>query len=373
MSGKILFALLLTVHAAIHAAGFANAYGLAEVPQLGRAISRPAGLLWLVASLGFIAAAVLLLAGTRLWAMTGLVALFVSQALIIASFREARFGTIANAVILLPIALSLADLRPSSLRSTHAADVRRFQFAVASAPAPPVISEADLQPLPPAVRTYLRRVGVVGKPHVRSVHAVFKARMRQAPDARWMEATVEQQNFYGPAPARLFYMTASRWGIPFVGYHRYVGAEATMRIRVAGLLQVVDASGPLMTQSETVTLLNDICFLAPAALVDAPITWQPVDSREVKATYSNAGHAVSATLTFDAAGDLVGFVSEDRYQSSDGKSYRRFPWSTPLSDYRDFGAARLAAHGEARWREPVGEWTYGDFVLERIAYNEELR
>jgi hypothetical protein len=158
-----------------------------------------------------------------------------------------------------------------------------------------------------------------------------------------------------------------------VDYHRYVGTEATMRVRVAGLLQVVDASGPLMTQSETVTLLNDICFLAPAALVDAPITWQPVDSRHVKATYSNAGHAVSAVLTFEEAGDLVGFVSEDRCQSADGKSYRRFPWSTPLSDYRDFGPARLAAHGEARRREPAGEWVYGDFALERIAYNEALR
>lgn len=185
-----------------------------------------------------------------------------------------------------------------------------------------------------------------------------------------MDATVDQHNFYGPAPARLFFMKASQWGIPFVGYHRYVGSEATMRIRVAGLLQVVDASGPLMTQSETVTLLNDMCFLAPAALVDAPITWAPVNNREVKATYSNAGHTLSAILTFDEPGDLVGFVSEDRYQSSDGRSYNRFPWSTPLSGYRDFGAARLAAHGEARWREPVGEWVYGDFVIERIAYNE---
>jgi len=33
------------------------------------------------------------------------------------------------------------------------------------------------------------------------------------------------------------------------------------------------------------------------------------------------------------------------------------------------GAARLPAHGEARWREPAGEWTYGEFQLQRIAYN----
>jgi hypothetical protein len=124
-----------------------------------------------------------------------------------------------------------------------------------------------------------------------------------------------------------------------------------------------------MTRSETVTMLNDMCVLAPAMLVDAPVTWKAAGDHQVEATYSNAGHTVSAVLTFDAGGDLVGFVSGDRYQS-DGKLEKRLPWSTPLADYRDFGPARLAARGEARWREPAGEWAYGEFALRRITYNE---
>ncbi len=370
VSGKIVFAGLLAVHGAIHAAGFAKAYGLAELPQLGRAISRTAGLLWLLAGIGFIATGVLVLAGARLWAVAGLAALFLSQALIIADFRDARLGTIVNAILVVPLALSLADLRPSSLRSRYLADVRSFRSSVASAAASGPIADADLASLPPIVQTYLRRAGVVGKPHVRSFHSVFSARFRQARDGRWMNATGEQHNFYGSTPARLFFMNATQWGIPVVGYHRYVGSEATMQIRVAGVLQVVNASGSTMTQGETVTLLNDMCVLAPAMLVDAPIRWEQVNNHEAKATYSNAGHTVTAILSFDEAGDLVGFLSEDRYQS-DGRTYKRFPWSTPLGDYRDFGPARLAAHGEARWREPTGEWVYGEFTIERITYNEE--
>jgi hypothetical protein len=30
-----------------------------------------------------------------------------------------------------------------------------------------------------------------------------------------------------------------------------------------------------MSQSETVTLFNDMCIMAPATLVDAPIAWEP--------------------------------------------------------------------------------------------------
>jgi len=271
------------------------------------------------------------------------------------------------AIAAVVIALRWLDRRPTSLRSAYLADMRRFEGLTGVA-SPPV-SEADLAALPPQVQTYLRRAKVLGRPRVRSFHAVFRGKMRGAPDGGWMDAEIEQRNYFGPdAPARLFYMKARRWGVPFVGYHRYVGTEATMRVRLAGLLEVVHASGDLMTQSETVTLFNDMCFLAPGALLDAPVSWQSLDAHRVRATYTNAGKTISAVLSFDEAGDLVGFVSQDRYQSADGKHFRLFPWSTPLGNYRDFGPARLASGGDARWQEPTGEWTYGHLELQRIEY-----
>lgn len=41
-----------------------------------------------------------------------------------------------------------------------------------------------------------------------------------------------------------------------------------MRVRVAGLAQVVDVRGPEMDRLDAVTLPNDLCILAPGALVD---------------------------------------------------------------------------------------------------------
>jgi hypothetical protein len=276
---------------------------------------------------------------------------------------------VVSVVVLIPVALSLVDLRPSSLRSRYAAEVQRLVSGMAPAASAAPVTEAELAPLPPQVQTYLRRAGVVGRPHVRHLHAVFSARMRSRPDATWMTATVEQDNFYGPqGPARLFFMAATRWGVPFVAFHRYVDGAASMQVRLAGLAEIVNVKGQLMTQSETVTLFNDMCVLAPAALVDAPVHWESLGDRRVRGTYTNAGNTISAVLSFDDSGDLVGFVSEDRYQL-DGKTEKRFPWSTPLARYHDFGGARLARVGEARWVEPGGEWTYGEFVLERITYN----
>lgn len=364
---KFGFAILLACHGAIHLAGFLKAFGLAELPGLGQPLSRGAGALWLAAAAGFLAAAVLLFVDARHWWVAALPAVALSQALIIADFHDAKLGTIANAIILVPLVVSLLDLRPASLRSRYDADVQAAIAASDLAP-PSLVTEADLAPLPEPVRNYLRRAGAVGAPHVRSVRARFSARMRTAPDAPWMSATVEQYDFFDAAGARrLFFMEASRAGLPFVAFHRYVGDAATMEVRIAGLIPVVDARGPQMTEGETVTLFNDLCFLAPAALVDAPVQWQLLGPRAVRATYSNAGHTISAYLTFDAAGDLVGFLSDDRYQS-DGKTHRRLPWSTPLSNFKNMSGVRLPVHGEARWREPDGEWTYGVFELESIAY-----
>jgi hypothetical protein len=68
-------------------------------------------------------------------------------------------------------------------------------------------------------------------------------------------------------------------------------------------------------------------------------------------------------LEFNAKDELVNFYSDDRYQSTDGKVFRRYRWSTPLSDYRDFGGRYLAARGDGVWDMPAGKLVYGRFEL----------
>ena len=99
-----------------------------------------------------------------------------------------------------------------------------------------------------------------------------------------------------------------------------------MQVKAAALVPVVDASGPEMDQSETVTLFNDMCLFAPASLVDPAIAWEPIDRTTARAAFSNAGHTIRAELSFNDAGELIDFRSDDRYQvSPDGKSVRKHP------------------------------------------------
>lgn len=227
------------------------------------------------------------------------------------------------------------------------------------------LTEADLVSLPPLMQAYLRGSGAVERPHVRNVRVEFDAQMRSSVTAPWMKATATQYEFFDP-PARLFHMRATRAGMPIDVLHEYIGDAATFQVRIAGLIPMVNKSGRSITHDETVTLMNDVLVLAPAAVVDLPFTFEPVDDRSVRASFRNAGFTVTATLTFDADGNLVGFTSADRaHDRKEGPAI----WSTPISHYANVDGVRVGTHGDANWIDSAGEWTYGRFVIRSIAYN----
>jgi hypothetical protein len=184
-----------------------------------------------------------------------------------------------------------------------------------------------------------------------------------------MSFTGKQYNGYDP-PSRLFLMDASMFGVPFQAFHRFVGTSATMRVKIASLVPVVDAKGPAMDKSETVTLFTDSCVFAPGALLDRNIQWHVVDDRTVNAAFTNGNYTIHATLSFNAAGELVDFVSDDRSAASaDGKSFTPTRWSTPLGEYRAFGPRRLMGRGEAVWHSGAGRYAYLRFELDSVEYN----
>ncbi|MCG8554254.1 MAG: hypothetical protein MJD61_03045 [Proteobacteria bacterium] len=233
----------------------------------------------------------------------------------------------------------------------------------------PTLIEAHLSRLPPPVRRYLRKAGVLGRPRVHHFKASWQGRIRAGADEPWMEFTAEQHNWPNE-PARFFFMKAKRSGVPLDVYHAFAGGTASMRVRLLSLFPLVDARGPEMTRAETVTLFNDICVLAPAELVDPEIHWQPLNDRSARGHYTVGSNTVSAVLWFGETGDLVDFVSDDRLAASrDGKHFVQQRWSTPVGQYRNFGPVRVPGRGEGRWHPPEGEYAYLEIELLDLQLN----
>ncbi|MBL9111627.1 MAG: hypothetical protein JNM74_20255 [Myxococcales bacterium] len=367
---KIAFVVLLVVHGLIHAMGFAKAFGLAELAALKVPIGRGMGLVWLGAALALLATAVMVATSRPTFWVPAIVALVASQLAIVTSWSDAKFGTLPNVVLLAPVALALLDLRPGSFRSTYHAEIAdRLNRPTSDEPS--LLTEGDLASLPPLVATYVRRTGAVGLPRVRDVAVTWEGTMVLDPKKpnETLKTIAVQHNFHGAETARIFFMEGAKAGIPFQGLHRYVGEHARFQVRVAQLFDVVDGRGPEMDQSETVTLFNDVCLLAPALLPFVDVSWEPEDGRSIRARFTNAGHTIHATLRFDASGDLVDFVSEDRFQSPDGKTFVKYPWSTPMHEYTTFAGRRAPSRGEAIWHEPRGPLVYARLRIVDIAWN----
>lgn len=102
-----LFAFVMLIHGLIHMMGFAKAFEYAEIPQLTKAISKPMGILWLVAAALFTTTVVMLLSKIENWPVMALATVFLSQILIISTWHDAKFGTIANVIIIIVAILTL--------------------------------------------------------------------------------------------------------------------------------------------------------------------------------------------------------------------------------------------------------------------------
>ena len=364
---RALFIIITSIHGLIHLMGFAKAYNLAELSQLTKPISKLNGILWLLCTLLFFIALLLFLVRNDEWWIIGAVAIILSQIVIIYSWTDAKFGTIANVIIFVPIIVSFMGALPSSFMNVYNTEVEKKLHNPSNIP---ILLEEDIQHLPNPVTKYLYYVGAVGKPIIINFKVISSGKMKFNIEANWMDINSQQYNFYN-YPSRFFYIQSKIFGVPFDGLHIFNDNMATMQIKVASLVKVVDASGKEMNQSETVTFFNDLCLFAPAGLVDKAILWRSIDSLTVEATYSNKESTIKAMLYFNQKGELINFVSNYRYQSMDGKVYDNYKWSTPIKDYREFDGRKIPTYGEAIWHKPEGAFTYAIFNLKEIDFNTE--
>lgn len=357
---KYPFAFILLMHGLIHFMGFARAYNYGNITQLTKDISKPNGLLWLFTALIFIAATILFLLKKESWSYIAIVAVVISQILIITVWKDAKYVSILNMIILF---VAIASYATHHFEMKFKADVNRH-IATTDLSGNDLLTEADIISLPLPVQKYIRYTGAVNQPKVKNMRIVFDGEMRDK-GKDFFRFTSVQYNFFDD-PTRLFFMKANMYGTTVPGYHCYQHEHATMQVKLFGLFNVVQVKGTEMNKAETVTLFNDMCLMAPASLIDKRIEWTVVDSLSAKAVFTNGPNKISATLYFNEQGQLINFISDDRYAIGDKKQYR---FSTPVKEYEQIAGRYMWKYGETIWHYPEGPFVYGKFTLKSIEYN----
>ncbi len=92
---------LVLVHAVLHIVGFIKAYRLASLPGVRYPITKMQGLLWLTAAILFVVTGLLFFHFTPGWWLVCIVAVAISEYLMVKDWEDTGLGTAANITILL--------------------------------------------------------------------------------------------------------------------------------------------------------------------------------------------------------------------------------------------------------------------------------
>ena len=361
---KTIFVFITILHGLVHFMGFAKAFGYGNITQLTKEIAKPTGLVWLATGILFLISMLLYNLRKENWVYFALVAVVLSQILIIDSWQDAKFGTIANVLVLV---VAIIGIFQTKFKNEYKNEVKVGLEESRTLPKN-TLTEATIAYLPEPVRKYIRYTGFISKPIINNFRVDFSGKIRDHAKPVWMPLTSEQYNFI-KTPTRLFYLDATMKGLPVAGFHCFKNGVAYMDIRLLSIFKVEYQSGTVMNVSETVTFFNDMCVMAPGALIDKRIEWLEVVGNKVRASFTNNGITVSAWLYFNEKGEMVNFVSEDRSALGTNGETMKLKWSTPMRDYKDINGYKLASYAEAIYTYPEGDFTYATFELKNIGYN----
>jgi len=344
--------ILMILHGLVHLMGFVKAFGVAEITQLTLDISRPAGLLWLTTAVLFTVAAIILLIGRSWWWLIAAAALVLSQLLIIMFWKDARFGTIANVVVLVGVILGYGAWS----FGMQAAEDRRALLGAAP-PEGKIITPATAAGLPPAVQTWIGNSGVIGKKSARIVRLKQRGEMRTEPDGKWMPFTAAQW-FTAPNPGFVWQADVeAAFGIHLAGLDTYREGKGHMLIKLFYLVPVVDARGDEIDQGAMVRYLAEIIWFPSAALSDC-IKWEQVDTTTARATITAGETSATGTFYFSPQGDVLKFTAKRYYSRKDRTTLEDWLIINDPDSYKTFSGVRIPTISTVTWKLKDGDFIW---------------
>jgi hypothetical protein len=359
---KYVFAFIVIMHGLIHLMGFGKAFGYGNIPQLSKHISKPIGSLWLFTAILFVFAVVFYLTKKESWWMIAIPALLFSQALIFMFWKDAKMGTVANLIILIPLIIAAANQR---FHQRYQKEVQQLLLQPVSTATTPVTQEM-ISHLPPVVQKWLTHSGVIGTEKTQRVYLQQAGEMMNKPGGKWIPFTAEEY-FITDRPAFNWRTTIQPSSIFLItGRDKYEDGKGHMLIKAYSLFPVVDIKGKEADQGSLLRYLAEVAWF-PSAAVNNYIQWEAVDSLSAKATITYGGITASGIFFFTDAGDMAGFEA-DRYYIDKNRSALE-KWQVSCKGYKVFNGISIPYKSELTWKLKEGDYTWMKMEITSIACN----
>jgi len=364
---RIAFLLIVFLHGLIHLLGFVKGFDIADVKALTLPITKPMGTLWLLAGILFLVYGILFLMDNKFAWLLGFIAVIVSQILIVLFWKDAKFGTLPNIIILLISLVAygqynfhkLVQLETNSLLSQSTIFKER------------VISASEINELPAPVKKWLQLSGAVGKPYIRVGKVIQQAEMKMKPGQQnWMPASATQYTFL-EKPAFIWTVDGKMNAfLNFQGRDKFTDGKGEMLIKLNSLINVVNEQGEKLNEGSLQRFLGEMVWFPSLALSEY-ISWEQLNDTTARATLNYKGSRGSGTFYFNEQGDFIRF-SAMRYKDNIPDA-KRYEWVLEVKDYRIFEGIKVPSKMTTTWKLDKEDWTWLNLEIVDIKYNENAR
>lgn len=228
-----------------------------------------------------------------------------------------------------------------------------------------VVTEEEVRKLPKPVQRCLRRSGVVGRPVPSAVTVFQDGQIRSSAEARWLRFKACET--YTLDPPAFTWRAALKIGGVTLGRatDTLKNGRGRMHVRLLGLKDIVDATGPEMDQGSAMRWFNETMWF-PAVWATDLIDWQPIDANSAVGSMTIGNQKVEAEIRFDPEGRFVDFRADRAYNTDDGFEMR--PWRTPITERASFNGIELPTRGSGVWELDDGDFEYIQIRVTDVRY-----
>lgn len=362
---KFAFLIIVLLHGLIHLLGFVKGFELKEVKELTLPISKPMGLVWLITTVLFLSYGILCLLNSKYSFLAGLTAVAFSQVLIVLFWKDAKFGTIPNLIVLV---VSLVSYGHYTFQKTIQQETKQLLNKI-STTENNLLNETDVSHLPDPVKKWLMQSGAVGKPFIRYGKVTQVAEMQMKPEQEnWLSATAIQYTTIDN-PAFIWSVDVKMNSfINFQGRDKFEDGKGEMLIKMNSLINLVDEKGEKLNEGSLQRYLGEMVWF-PSLALSPYITWEQLDENTAKASMNYKGSSGSGTFYFNAQGDVTKF-SAFRYKGNDTEA-KRHEWIMNISAYKTFEGIKVPAKMTSTWKLDHKDWTWLKLEVTAIRYNSD--
>ena len=336
----------------IHLMGFLKAFEFVEISQLNQSISKSSGVLWLLASLLFLVTTSLYFFKKDSWSILVIISALISQILIIIYWKDAKFGTIVNLIILLVGISAYGTFKFNQMIQKESLTLLQNIDSTNTTHS----RSKDIEHVPRIIKKWMQFSGVMNKQTISFVQLKQKGKMRTKPDTKWMPFIAEQ---YFDVKNPSFIWSTKIKAMPFIsmnGRDKFINTEGEMLIKMAGIIPIVNESkNEKINQGTMLRFLAEICWF-PSAALNKYIEWEEIDPTSAKATFTLNKKSVSGIFKFSEKGKFLSFETLRYYGGDIDANLEK--WHIEAVDHKVFNGYYIPYKCKVIWKLKEGDFDW---------------